>query len=390
MSALKILQIHNHYREGGGEDTVVGKEAAVLRSAGHTVIEYHVDNPTELFGAATSLLVSPWNPAAARRIRAIVAENLPDVAHVHNTWWALTPSILRALDGLCVPVVVTLHNYRLLCVNAQLFRDGGPCEDCVGTHPWRGVRHRCYRDSYVASAVSAAAIQSNRWLNSWHVVDRLLVLTDFARSRFLSAGLPPERLHIKSNFVSDPGPRDGSPSSSRTVLFVGRLSIEKGIRQLLDAWGAAKMGDLTLVVVGDGPLRPSLEARSPANVRFIGRLPGNEVEQLMLSSRAMIFPSVWYEGQPMVLLEALAAGLPLIASDIGGVPETIADTRAAMLATPGDPASWVSALEHLENAAWVDGASSAARAVFEDRYTPEIGLRRLIDEYHQAMANRSI
>lgn len=386
---MKILQIHNHYREGGGEDTVVTKEAAVLRSNGHTVIEYRVVNPSEPIGAATSLLMSPWNPAAARRIKESVTGDRPDVAHVHNTWWALTPSIVSALDRMDVPIVLTLHNYRLLCVNAQLFRDGKPCEDCVGTHPWSGLRHRCYRDSYLASAASAVTIQSNRWLKTWRKVDRLLALTDFARTRFMSAGLPPERLQIKSNFVDDPGPRKSLPSSSRTVLFVGRLSTEKGIADLLKAWSKANLEGLTLAVVGDGPLRPMLEASAPANVSFLGRLPGHHVEELMLSSRAMLFPSVWYEGQPMVLLEALAAGLPVIASDIGGLPETIADPRAASLAIPGDVASWVSALECLQDASWVETASSAARTVFENRYTPEIGLRALTDEYARAIANRS-
>ena len=299
--------------------------------------------------------MSPWNAAAARRIKESIERNIVLMLLMFTTRGGHSRRPLSAFSIACeVPIVMTLHNYRLLCVNAQLFREGGPCEDCVGTHPWRGVRHRCYRESYLASAISAAAIQSNRWLKTWQKADLLLALTEFARTRFLSAGLPPDRVHIKSNFVDDPGPRRCAAASSRTVLFVGRLSEEKGIAQLLDVWAAAKLENLTLSIVGDGPMRSSIEARAPANVQFLGRLPGNEVEELMLSSRALIFPSIWYEGQPMVLLEALAAALPVVASEIGGVPETIADPGAGLLADPSDPASWTRAISRLEDDARVD------------------------------------
>ena len=385
---LTVLQIHNHYRQPGGEDTVVEREAALLRSAGHAVIEHHAANPTGPAAAATSLLAAPWNPRAAARLNAVIEANRPDVAHVHNTWWALTPSILATLDRLDVPTVVTLHNYRLMCVNAQLFRNGTPCEDCVGTHPWRGVLHRCYRGSLAASTVSAAAIQANRWLRTWERVDRMVALTDFARSRFIAAGIPADKVWLKPNFVDDPGNRQGPPSASRTVLFVGRLSQEKGILELLDAWSSAETGDLELVIVGDGPLLAGVGSREIAGVRFVGRLTGQEVRRLMLRSRALVFPSVWYEGQPMVLLEALAAGLALVVSDIGGVPETVVGDTAAALAGPGDRESWRVALGNLTDDNVVDRSGTAARRVFDHRYTAEIGLEGLINHYTEAIAQR--
>jgi glycosyltransferase involved in cell wall biosynthesis len=388
MPALKVLQIHNRYREAGGEDTVAARETSLLRAAGHTVVEYHVGNPTEPRGAASTLLVAPWNPRAAARLRNQIEEVRPDIAHVHNTWWTLTPSILRELDRLGVPTVATLHNYRLMCVNAQLFRNGAPCEDCVGSHPWHGVQHRCYRGSVPASTVSAATIQLNRWLRTWQRVDRILVLTDFARSRFVASGIPADHLHLKPNFVDDPGRRFGSPSSSQTVLFVGRLSEEKGIADLLDVWATTVPVDLKLAVVGDGPLRSSLESLNIPNVHFVGQLAGPEVQQLMLSSRALVFPSIWYEGQPMVLLEALAAGLPLVVSDIGGLPEIVAGTTAAVLARPGDSGSWSDALGHLADNLRIDQSGKSARRVFEERYSPEIGLDRLMHEYEGAIAHR--
>ena len=389
MTTLRILQVHNRYRELGGEDTVVAKEAGLLRNADHEVVQYQVSNSSKPAHAATSLMAAPWNLRAATRLREVIQDVRPDVAHVHNTWWSLSPSVLRTLGDLNVPTVVTLHNYRLVCVNAQLFRDGAPCEDCVGSHPWHGVRHRCYRDSTMASAVSAITIQLNRRMRTWQGSDRLLVLTEFAKSRLVASGMPTDRLHVKPNFVEDPGPRTTPVSNSSTVLFVGRLSVEKGISHLLTAWGEAETGDLELTLVGDGPLRPELESRHIPKVHFAGRLTGAEVRQLMLGARALVFPSIWYEGQPMVLLEAMGAGLPLLVSDIGSIPETVAGTRTAVLARPRDISSWTAALNQLSRSDWLEETGASARRLFEERYAPEIGLAGLEREYRAAIASRS-
>jgi len=225
---VRVLQIHNHYRQAGGEDTVVRKERELLRAAGHEVVEFIAQNPNGALSATATLLFAAWNPVAARRAVDVVSEYQPDVVHIHNLWWRLTPSIARSLAG--VPVVMTLHNYRLVCANAKLFREGKPCEDCVGTHPWRAVRHRCYRDSALASFIAAAGIEIPRRLQAWDGVNLFLALTTFAKQRFIAGGLPPERLVVKPNFVDDPGIRANLPSERRTILYVGRLSHEKGVR----------------------------------------------------------------------------------------------------------------------------------------------------------------
>ena len=306
-----------------------------------------------------------------------------------NTWWALSPAGVRALAKLDVPIVMTLHNYRILCVNAMLFRDGKPCEDCVGSHPWHGVRHACYRDSRTASAVAASTIDLHRRLKTWDSVDALLSLTEFARDRFLAGGLPPEKLRVKPNFVDDPGPRPGDPSESQMVVVVGRISAEKGIQTLLDGWRRAAPTGLELVVIGDGPLREELERQSPPSVRFVGSASSAEVVDYMMGARALAFPSVIYEGQPMVLLEALAAGLPMVISSLGGIPETVHDEQAAIRAEAGDADSWAAALARLGDADWVDQAGRAARQVFETRYTPELALGGLIDVYEETIRDRS-
>jgi glycosyltransferase involved in cell wall biosynthesis len=319
---------------------------------------------------------------SARSVKQITAEFQPDVAHIHNTWWVLSPSVVAALGS--IPTVVTLHNYRLLCANSQLFRDGHPCEDCVGRGPWRGVQHRCYRRSFPASTLAAAAISIPRRLDVWRNVDLFLALTDFAKGRFVAGGLPEERLVVKPNFVDDPGPRLNAPSASTTVLFVGRLSTEKGIGVLLEAWSRVRPDHLELLIVGDGPLADDVRALAPPGVRFLGHLGQDQIRELMLGARALIFPSIWYEGQPMVLLEALAAGLPLVVSGIGGIPDTVVDYGAALIVNR--KSDWAESLVRLADDVWVDGAGRHGRAVFEGRYTPDAALDRLLDAYERAGA----
>jgi hypothetical protein len=173
---LKILQIHNQYREQGGEDSVVRNEGELLAAAGHEVVVHMVRNPSTAVRTGASLALSVWNPLAAREVRNLAERVRPDIAHLHNTWYSLSPSVLAALAAAAVPVVMTLHNYRLLCVNANLFRDGHVCEDCVGSHPWHGVRHRCYRGSLVASTPAAATIALHRPLGTWNRHVRLVLV----------------------------------------------------------------------------------------------------------------------------------------------------------------------------------------------------------------------
>ncbi len=324
---------------------------------------------------------------AGRRVRTLAERSRPDVAHVHNTWFSLSPSILRALQQAGIPVVMTLHNYRLLCANAILFRDGEPCELCVGSPPWNGVRYRCYRGSAVASLAAAVAIAVNRPSGTWQRhVDLFLGLTEFARKLFIRGGLPEDRVMVKPNSVADPGPRANPPSASRSVLYVGRLSEDKGVLQLLDAWQRASVEGLELVVVGDGPLRQQIEGRATAGVRVVGRLASPQVAELMLAARALVFPSLWYEGQPMVVLEALAAGLPVLASNHGGTEATLRGMGPEWLVEAGDRAAWQLGLARLSDRSALDEASRRARTMYEEAFTPERSLAGLETAYRRAVA----
>jgi glycosyltransferase involved in cell wall biosynthesis len=380
---LKILQVHTEYREKGGEDSVVRAEGELLAAAGHEVVLHVTQNPSGAVRTGASLAMSAWNPLAARQLRELAERLRPDVAHVHNTWFALSPSVLTALDAAAVPVVMSLHNYRLLCANANLFRDGHVCEDCVGSHPWHGVRHRCYRGSLVASIPAAGNIALHRALGTWNSHVRLfLALNDFARAQFIRGGLPAHKIHVKPNFVSDPGPRPGLPSRSQTILYVGRLEPEKGVDTLLNAWNALGSSRFELVLVGDGRLGPTLRRATPPGVRLAGSLPREAVIAQMLRSRALVFPSMLYEGQSIAVLEALACGLPVLASRRGGNAELLPEN---WLVTPGQQVAWTEALGRLEDAERVDRAGVDARRLYERRFGEQTASRLLEEAYRMAL-----
>lgn len=368
---------------------MVEAEAQLLRSAGHEVVELRTQNAQTTWRAGGQLAVSAWNPFAANRVRALIQKYHPDVVHVHNTWFALSPSVLQSARRAGMPVVMTLHNYRLMCSNALLFREGKPCELCVGTSPWPGVRYRCYRGSLPASGVAAFDIAFHQVRRTWQQdVDLFLALNEFGKGRFVAAGLPAHKIRIKPNFVADSGARVASPSSSSALLFVGRLSTEKGILECLDAWQAAwkDRPAMRLLVVGDGPLRARATERGLPGVKFLGRLSPSDVHRHMREARALLVPSLWYEGQPMVLLEALAAGLPILASDLGANGELIEAHGTGWLAASGDRDAWLGGLRRLLDDRAVDAAGDRARRLYEEQFSPKQGLRNLEDAYSAAGA----
>jgi glycosyltransferase involved in cell wall biosynthesis len=332
------------------------------------------------------MLRAPWNPAAARRIRDLVRVHQPDVTHFHNTWYHLSPSVFAAAREAGSATVLTLHNYRLACANAMLLRDGKPCELCVTSqNAWYGVRYRCYLDNYAQSIASAATISFNRRRGTWAKdVDLILALTDFARDRFIESGIPPDRIAVKPNFVPDPGPRPIPPEQSDLVLFVGRLTSEKAPDVLLEAWERAGL-DYRLEVIGVGPLEDDLRRRGTPGVSLLGQIESAVVRDKMLSARALVLPSIWYEGLSMVLLEALAAGLPVLASDIGPIPEVVAPLGPEFLALPGDPDDLAKGLSRFADDEAVARAGAAARAQYEKRYSQTQGLAGLEAVYKRVV-----
>lgn len=373
---VRVLHVHTRYRERGGEDTVVELERSLLQQSGFELARLDFHNPSSTLATAAALARSSSNRSASRRVVEKARGFEADVVHIHNTWFALSPAVIRDLHLHGFPVVMTFHNYRLICANAMLFRDGRPCEDCVGGSPLPGVIHRCYRGSFFSSAMVAVTIETHRRRSTWsEYLSVGIALTDFARARLLQGGLPSERIVVKPNFVNDPGPRTEPPSASKRVLYVGRLSPEKGVVPLIEAWEAVRLPDMELVIVGSGPQADEVREKSGASVRLLGRLARDEVRKEMLGARALVVPSISYEGQPTVILEALAAGLPVWCTERGALRETAG--RGGVSLGDGQVMAVVDAFQQLENDDLVNRVGAAAREEFEHRYTPEKAMEDL-------------
>ena len=383
---MRVLVLHNRYRQPGGEDEVARAEIHLLREHGVEVLAYEVDN--DEFGPRTAL-DSAWSQRSYDEVLRTAREFRPDVAHVHNFWLKLTPAVHAACRAAGAATVQTLHNFRLLCVNALFLRDGQVCEDCLGRSPWRGVVRRCYRDSFVASAAVGRMIQVNRRRGTWERdVDACIVLSQAARARFQAAGFDPGKLFLKPNFCEDPGEPPAAPSGSGTVLCAGRLSEEKGIEFLIDAWRIGGLGRYgNLVIAGDGPLRADLERRAAgiAGVRFLGRVDSSAMSDLYRGARAVALPSICFEQFPRAVVEAFAHGRPVVASDIGGLGELVTHDRSGRKFAPKDASMLARELEALlRDHALADRLGRAARAEYLDRYTAAANFARLMEIYAAA------
>ncbi len=387
---MRVLQIHCRYRFHGGEEAVVASEAELLESHGIEVVPFQVENPEGGRDAAINLAQSVWNRAARKAVDAEIARIRPDVVHIHNTWFSLSHSVYGAGHAAHVPTVATFHNYRQSCINSLFLRNGVACDDCRGTSPWKGAIRKCYRDSYVMSGIAAGTLAFHQRRQTLATdLDVATVMTDFGADILVDAGLRREQIVVMPAGVSDPGARSQSPVASDTVLFVGRLSEEKGPQLLVEAWKAAPPGGLTLDVIGDGPL--DAELRSAAadcpSIRFSGRIPRSEVQRRVLEARAVVIPSLCYEGQPLSLLEALGAGLPTVVADHPPLRGTLAGTEAGILVAPGDVKAWTSSLRKLNDLEWIGRASIASRKLFEAEYDRELGASRLVAVYERVIAD---
>lgn len=388
--------MHSHYGSSApsGENRVFKLERDLLERGGHEVETLERFSDTLISqgarGKLAGALMTPWNPGAARAVAEAVSKFSPDVVHAHNTFPLFSPSIFSAVKG--AARVLTLHNYRLLCPAAIPMRNGCVCTECIdGRTVVPAVRYRCYRDSFSATLPLALNVAFNRWRGTWqNDIERFIALSDFQREVLVGGGIPRSKIAVKPNFYP---PKSGfRPLGERPerAVFVGRLSEEKGVKDLVRAWHLWGARAPELRIVGDGPLREELErmAEPSRNITFLGQMAATATEREIAEARLLLMPSRWYETFGMVLLEAFRVGTPVAVSNIGPLPALVRDAQGLVFQMQ-DPNS----LFECVSGCWQDSKrfermSEASLHTFRAKYTDKENLRILLGIYEEAIESR--
>jgi len=386
----RILVIHEYYRLRGGEDQSVEIEIELLQNKGHIVDCWLPENLSlnglSPVGKASLAWQSVWSRDSYKKLLLLVQTHGPDVVHFHNTLPIISPSAIHAAHDAGLPVVMTLHNYRLMCPVATYLRDGRVCEDCRTHSLARSVLHGCYRGSRVQTATVAMMLAAHRYLGTWdRCVDAYIALTEFMRSKVIEGGLPREKVHVRGNVVSSVATADTGMGEG--AVFVGRLSAEKGVATLLHA--APMLSGTRLRIVGSGPMDAlvSEAARNPgASIDWLGQLPQAQALEVVASSRVLIFPSICYETFGLSIVEAFACGVPVVASRLGAMAEIVTDGHDGYLVTPGDAPELADRVRLLmTDDALRERMGRAARATYEARYSTDRCYEKLMEIYTLAI-----
>jgi glycosyltransferase involved in cell wall biosynthesis len=377
---MRILILHSRYLSGwaSGENSVVRDEQRLLTEAGHVVQTWTPTPGPELSHARLGSRTI-WSPAALRQVRRLIAQHRPQIIHCHNLFPMLSPTVLRTAKDCDARVVVTLHNYRMLCLPATCLRDGEICERCVGHVPWRGVLYRCYRGSLPGSAALAASLTLHRAIGSFDEVSLFLPVSHFLRDKHVQAGFAPDRMLTRPNFC---WPRARREDAGEYFLYMGRLSSEKDVRTLFQAWKSIRA---PLILAGDGPDRKALQAIAPAEAEFRGTVSPDEVTELLLGARAVMIPTLCNEASSRSGIEAYAAGVPVIATDLGALPEIVEHGVSGMLVPPGRADAWVEAIEALTDNDAALRLGEGAFARWARMHSPDKSLLELERAYRVAL-----
>ncbi|MEJ3716764.1 glycosyltransferase family 4 protein [Paenibacillus polymyxa] len=388
----KVLIIHNFYQQSGGEDKVVEQESAMLRSRGIETEHYYVHNDSiqskGLANMAKLAVEATWSFPEFKRIKELLLRVKPDVVHVHNFFPVISPSVYHACERLGIPVVQTLHNYRLICPAATFMRGNEVCEKCLHGTLLHSIRHGCYRGSQLQTIPVAAMIKFNELIGTWqHKVSRYIALTEFARDKFAESGIPLDRIAVKPNFVHHQTVKAKYDPNDRYLLFVGRISAEKGVRNLLQAWSQLEdRGGLRLVIIGDGPEKAKLAAaHQQEDIRFLGKQDGDTVLDCMSRAMYVMVPSIWYEGFPMTIVESYSVGTPVLCSRIGALEEVVEDGVTGFHFQHDD-------LENIKTVirravAYENYAAMRQKVAqnYAAHYTEEVNVKQLLAIYSEAM-----
>ncbi|MBV9934019.1 MAG: glycosyltransferase family 4 protein [Actinobacteria bacterium] len=405
---MRILHVNKFlYRRGGAEAYMLDL-AALQRARGDEVAFFgmqHPDNdpqpyaasfpsrvefeppPASFTGKARAAARMFWSSSAARGIDTVLADFDPDVVHLHNIYHHLSPSILRPIAARRIPAVMTLHDYKLACPTYQFLDKGELCQACLGGHFSQAPRRRCKGGSLGASALAAAELSLHTRLQAYASIGRFVCPSQFMADTMASAGVFPDRLRHVPHFADIAGVVPGD-APGRGIAVACRLSHEKGIDVVIDAVGRLRM-DTTLDIAGEGPERGALEERAaavaPGRVTFHGRLPGADVQRLLRGAVLVCVPSRWYENQPMIVLEALACGTPVVASDLGGAGELVTPGGEGALVPANDPSALAAAMAPLlTDPSGARAMGLSGRAKVQVAFAPDRHLANLDAVYGEA------
>ena len=330
-----------------------------------------------------------WSSRAYKAIKEIIRAKRPDVVHVHNIFFMISPSVYTACQEEGVPVVQTLHNYRFLCPVGTFFRKGSVCEDCLKFGKKAAILHRCWKNSFILTFLLVRILKTfERRADFLQMIGHFIVLSKFSRTKYTAHGFPKDRISVKANFI------DFDPGASREIgmyaLYVGTLRDYKGIETLMQAWRSLDH-PIPLKIVGGGPLRNMVRSFSRiANIESLGERPLNETMHVIKEARFVIVPSECYENFPRVLVEAFACGVPVIGSKIGAIEELIEHGHTGLLFKPGDVDELARAIKILlTDTELLVRMKERSRHEYEMKYSAKENHDRLIEIYEKAIASVS-
>ena len=383
---FKILLVHNYLRPPSGENVVYESEKRLLLEKGHKIITYERNNKEitsySFINKSTLPLKVVWARDSYKKIANLIKKHKPSLVHFHNTFPLISPTAYRVCYKYHIPIVQTLHNYRMICPGALLFRNGKICEDCITGSLWNAVKHKCYHDSCLQTSIIASMIYIHRLLRTWDMITVYIALNEFCKSIFIKAGLKKDRIFIKPNFI----PNNYIPSFTHNnfAIFIGRLSREKGLYTLLNAWRSIK--NLCLKIIGEGPMKEELKKWRLTNVEIMGYLPKTQTLKLLKQAYFLVLPAECYETFSLVVHEAFACGKPVIASRLGILSKVIKDKVTGLLFEPGNVNDLVEKIKWMINhKAEAIEMGKRARVEFEDKYIADKNYELLMDIYQKAI-----
>jgi glycosyltransferase involved in cell wall biosynthesis len=387
---MKVLIIHTKYKVKGGEEVIVENESALLKERGIKVETLFFENKEGIINSTFQFLQLPFNVGSYYKVLNKIKSFEPDVVHIHNWNYTASPSIIRAALNRKIPVVNSIHNYRLLCPSGTLFHNGDLFLNSLkSAFPWTAVRKKVYRNSLFQTFWLALTIYVHKKIGTWSSISSYLVNTGAKKDLFLKSNLNLNESQVIVKPNSSPDQDCGIDKRNKSFVFVGRLNREKGLQVLLDAFVKTKHN---LIIIGDGPLKTTVEeyASSYGNINYKGRLTHKETLNEIKKASSLVFPSIWYEGMPMTIVEAFSTGTPVISSFIGAMESMIVDKYNGLHFTAGDETDLIKKLNLWSALGEVDKKSyeKNARKSYEQYYTPQKNLDTLVNTYNSIILKR--